>query len=70
MLKSTSLKYIVKPREKSEIAKTIFIVIIYQDLYMENEVKTHKRKTKHLVDPGDLVSEKSLKKSYKILGQV
>ena len=37
---------------------------------MESEVKTHKRKNKHLVDPGDLVSEKSLQKSYKILGQV
>lgn len=37
---------------------------------MESEVKTHKRKSKHLVDPGDLVSEKSLQKSYKILGQV
>ena len=43
---------------------------MYQDLYMESEVKTHKRKNKHLVDPGDLVSEKSLQKSYKILGQV
>ena len=42
----------------------------YQDLYMESEVKTHKRKSKHLVDPGDLVSEKSLQKSYNILGQV
>ena len=37
---------------------------------MESEVKTHKRKSKHLVDPGDLVSEKSLQKSYQILGQV
>lgn len=37
---------------------------------MESEVKTHKRKNKHLVDPGDLVSEKSLQKSYQILGQV
>jgi len=27
------------------------------------------RKTKNLVDPGELVSEKSLHKSYKILGQ-
>ena len=48
----------------------IFKEIFYQDLYMESEVKTHKRKSKHLVDPGDLVSEKSLQKSYKILGQV
>ena len=37
---------------------------------MEESVKTHKRKSKNLVDPGDLVSEKSLQKSYKILGQV
>ena len=35
-----------------------------------SSVKTHKRKCKNLVDPGDLVSEKSLQKSYKILGQV
>ena len=35
-----------------------------------SSVKTHKRKSKNLVDPGDLVSEKSLQKSYKILGQV
>ena len=35
-----------------------------------SSVKTHKRKTKNLVDPGELVSEKSLHKSYKILGQV
>jgi len=41
----------------------------FKDLYMESEVKTHKRKSKHLVDPGDLVSEKSLQKSYNILGQ-
>ena len=37
---------------------------------MEDSVKTHKRKSKNLVDPGDLVSEKSLQRSYKILGQV
>ena len=42
----------------------------FKDLYMEESVKTHKRKSKNLVDPGDLVSEKSLVKSYKILGQV
>ena len=35
-----------------------------------SSVKTHKRKSKNLVDPGELVSEKSLHKSYKILGQV
>ena len=33
-------------------------------------IKTHKRKGKQLVDPGDLVSEKSLAKVYKILGKV
>jgi hypothetical protein len=32
-------------------------------------IKTHKRKGK-LVDPGDLVSEKSLSRVYKILGKV
>ena len=37
---------------------------------MEKDIKTHKRKGKALVDPGDLVSEKSLKRVYKILGQV
>ena len=37
---------------------------------MEESVKTHKRKSKNLVDPGDLVSEKSLSNSYNILGQV
>ena len=37
---------------------------------MEQSVKTHKRKSKHLVDPGDLVSEKSLEKVYTILGKV
>merc|ERR1719367_2468085 len=41
----------------------------FKELYMEESVKTHKRKSKNLVDPGDLVSEKSLQKSYKILGQ-
>ena len=28
----------------------------FKELYMENSVKTHKRKNKQLVDPGDLVS--------------
>ena len=37
---------------------------------MEQSVKTHKRKSKNLVDPGDLVSEKSLEKVYTILGRV
>ena len=37
---------------------------------MEQSVKTHKRKSKNLVDPGDLVSEKSLEKVYTILGKV
>ena len=37
---------------------------------MEQSVKTHKRKSKNLVDPGDLVSEKSLDKIYTILGRV
>ena len=37
---------------------------------METEIKTHKRKTKQPVDPGDLVSEKSLQKNYKIIGKV
>ena len=37
---------------------------------MEQSVKTHKRKSKNLVDPGDLVSEKSLDKVYTILGRV
>ena len=37
---------------------------------MMMKVKTHKRKNKTLVDPGDLVSEKSLSRIYKILGKV
>merc|ERR1711953_209006 len=45
----------------------------FKELYMDGRglfsVKTHKRKSKNLVDPGELVSEKSLHKSYKILGQ-
>ena len=28
----------------------------FKELYMEKSVKTHKRKNKKLVDPGDLVS--------------
>ncbi len=42
-----------------------------QELYIGKDVciKTHKRKGK-LVDPGDLVSEKSLSRVYKILGKV
>jgi len=41
----------------------------FKELYMEQSVKTHKRKSKNLVDPGDLVSEKSLDKIYTILGR-
>ena len=37
---------------------------------MEKEIKTHKRKNKTPVDPGDLVSEKSLQRNYKIIGKV
>ena len=37
---------------------------------MDKEIKTHKRKNKTPVDPGDLVSEKSLLKHYKIIGKV
>ena len=37
---------------------------------MEKEIKTHKRKNKSPVDPGDLVSEKSLQRNYKIIGKV
>ena len=49
------------------------LVIVYgmfQDLYMDKEIKTHKRKNKTPVDPGDLVSEKSLQRNYKIIGKV
>ena len=42
----------------------------FKELYMEKEIKTHKRKNKTPVDPGDLVSEKSLSRVYKILGKV
>ena len=37
---------------------------------MEQSVKIHKRKSKNLVDPVDLVSEKSLEKVYTIFGRV
>ena len=37
---------------------------------MDKEIKTHKRKNKTPVDPGDLVSEKSLLRNYKIIGKV
>ena len=37
---------------------------------MEESVKTHKRKSKKLLDPGDLVSDQSLEKHYEILGKV
>jgi hypothetical protein len=42
----------------------------FKELYMEKEIKTHKRKNKNPVDPGDLVSEKSLARVYRILGKV
>ena len=42
----------------------------FKDLYMDKEIKTHKRKNTNLVDPGDLVSEKSLAKNYRIIGKV
>ena len=42
----------------------------FKELYMEREIKTHKRKNKTPVDPGDLVAEKSLAKVYRILGKV
>ena len=42
----------------------------FKELYMDKEIKTHKRKNKTPVDPGDLVSEKSLNRVYKILGRV
>lgn len=41
----------------------------FKELYMDKEIKTHKRKNKTPVDPGDLVSEKSLQKHYKIIGK-
>ena len=42
----------------------------FKELYMDKEIKTHKRKNTGLVDPGDLVSEKSLSKNYRIIGKV
>ena len=42
----------------------------FKELYMEDCVKTHKRKHKTLVDPGDLVCDKSLSNVYQILGKV
>ena len=42
----------------------------FKNLYMDKEIKTHKRKNTNLVDPGDLVSEKSLAKNYRIIGKV
>ena len=42
----------------------------FKDLYMDSEIKTHKRKNTRLLDPGDLVSEKSLTKNYRIIGKV
>ena len=42
----------------------------FKDLYMDKEIKTHKRKNPGVVDPGDLVSEKSLAKNYRIIGKV
>ena len=42
----------------------------FKDLYMDKEIKTHKRKNNSVLDPGDLVSEKSLTKNYRIIGKV
>ena len=42
----------------------------FKDLYMDKEIKTHKRKNTNVDDPGDLVSEKSLAKNYRIIGKV
>ena len=42
----------------------------FKELYMDKEIKTHKRKNTNVVDPGDLVSEKSLIKNYRIIGKV
>lgn len=42
----------------------------FKELYMDTTtLKTHKRKKTQPVDPGDLVSEKNLKKIYKIIGK-
>ena len=37
---------------------------------MEEYLKTHKKKSKKVMDPVDLVSDQSLQKNYKILGKV
>ena len=37
---------------------------------MEESVKTHKGKSKKLLDPVYLVSDQSLEKNYQILGKV
>ena len=42
----------------------------FKELYMDTEIKTHRRKNTSLLDPGDLVSEKSLAKNYRIIGKV
>ena len=42
----------------------------FKDRYMDKEIKTHKRKNTNMVDPGDLVTEKSLSKYYRIIGKV
>ena len=42
----------------------------FKELYMDTEIKTHKRKNTSLLDPGDLVCEKSLAKNYRIIGKV
>ena len=42
----------------------------FKDRYMDTEIKTHKRKNTNVVDPGDLVTEKSLSKYYRIIGKV
>ena len=42
----------------------------FKELYMDTEIKTHRRKNTSLLDPGDLVTEKSLTKNYRIIGKV
>ena len=37
---------------------------------MEESLKAQKKKSKKVVDHGDLVSDQSLQKNYKILGKV
>jgi hypothetical protein len=55
----------------SQFFKVFYYFPTQQELYIGKDVciKTHKRKGK-LVDPGDLVSDKSLSRVYKILGKV